>query len=321
MQIGPATLVVSIPSEWAKKFNIQKGDDIDIEERGRSISITTDKQNSLDSAVLDITNIQPLIFRSIGILYKLGYHKMILKYEEGTKKYRNMVYTEHELIRKALKLDTGVEMSEVKRTKSGNYIIGVERALVEPKEFGNTLNQAFLHLNYLAEETLNAIQKKDKTVMSHIYMMDDMVNQTTNFCLRVLNRKGYDDFKKTPFIYGIVEGVEQIGDLYRFAYIYFKDRKKLKISKECLSLYKEVNSFVSGFYSLYRNFNIKSLVALADKGKELIEKIENSFSRLPKEDLAILSYLNMITLRTYDLFEPLMAFYSEHLISNENPGF
>jgi phosphate uptake regulator len=321
MQIGPSTLVVSLPSGWAKKFNVQKGDDIDIEERGRNLSIGTEKQASLDSAVLDVTDMQPLIFRAIGILYKLGYHELILKYAEGAKKYRNMVYTEYELIRKALKLDTGVDMSEVKKTKSGNYIIGIERALVEPKEFGNTLNQAFLHLNFLAEETLNAMHKKDKTIMSHIYMVDDMVNQTTNFCLRVLNRKGYDDFKKTPFIYGIVEGIEQIGDLYRFAYIYFSNAKNLKVSSECLGLYKEVNSFVNGFYSLYRKFDVKDTIKLADKGKEIMGKIEGSFSRFPKDDMAILSYLNMITLRTYDLLEPLMAFYSEHLISKEKPGF
>lgn len=321
MRIGPATLVVSLPSVWAKKFNIKKGEDIDVEERGRSLSISTEKQSSLDSAMLDVTKIQPLIFRAIGILYKLGYHKMILKYEEGTKKYKNMVYTEYELIRKALKLDTGVDISEMKKTKSGNYIIGIERALVEPREFNNTLNQAFLHLNFLAEETLNAIEKKDKTIISHISMADDMVNQTTNFCLRVLNRKGHDDFKKTPFIYGIIEGIEQIGDLHRLAYLYFCYRKSLKVSSDCLNLYKEVNSFVNGFYSLYRKFDIKSLVALADKGKDLIEKIENSFSKFPKDDMAILSYLNMITLRTYDLFEPLMAFYSENIISQENPGF
>ena len=148
-----------------------------------------------------------------------------------------------------------------------------------------------------------------------------MVNKTTNFCLRVLNRKGHDDFKKTPFIYGIVEGIEQIGDLYRLIYIYFKDRPKLKVSSECLSLYREVNSFVNGFYSLYKKFDAKDLVKLADKGKEIIDKLENSFSKLPKDDSAVLSYLLSIMIRTYDLLEPLMAFYSEKLISKDIPEF
>jgi len=36
-QIGPATLMVSLPSKWAKQFGVKKGSELEIEEKGNKL--------------------------------------------------------------------------------------------------------------------------------------------------------------------------------------------------------------------------------------------------------------------------------------------
>ena len=43
VQHGPATLTLSLPSGWAKKWGIKKGSELEVEELGKELRIKVDK--------------------------------------------------------------------------------------------------------------------------------------------------------------------------------------------------------------------------------------------------------------------------------------
>ena len=78
---GAATMMVSLPSKWVKKNNLEKGDEVDIDEQDKELIITPEKKVEKKKQVtIDITpdkkdNIYPILTHA----YRRGFDKIILK--------------------------------------------------------------------------------------------------------------------------------------------------------------------------------------------------------------------------------------------------
>src|SRR4030042_1215880 len=185
MKIGPASLVMSLPSGWAKRYSIQKGDEIEVEERGRNLQITTKKEIlTKDKAEINISKFCPMIMRALGILYKVGYKKININYSKENSECRKMFsgqgLKEIDLIKRAADSYTGMDIE--KFNQKLNEVTLIERANVLYEEFDNTLNHAFLHLTQISEQVKEALFQSDKTLEKEIDLTDNLINQTTNFC-------------------------------------------------------------------------------------------------------------------------------------------
>lgn len=316
MKIGPATLVVSLPSAWVKKLKIGKGDELEVVEFEKGLQITTKKEHSPEKKFIAISKYNPIIMRTLGILYKVGYNEIKIPYDENGKiypAYGKKRYNEIDLIRRAVESYSGMDIKEIKRDNEGSYVMITERAHLLPEEFKNTINQAFLHLCFISEEIYDALSKNKRNAQEKIDLTDNLINQTTNFCQKILNKHGYEQFWKTTFIYLIVAGIEQLGDKYRELYEYYASQN-FKICDEILVFHTKINFALSEFYALFRKFDIKRLSNLGATLKSLSEDYKRLLEKCSKKELRILFYLNNIGEQTYDLLEPLMAFYHEELV-------
>ena len=54
IQIAESTQLVSLPRKWAKKYNIKKGDELEVEIEGSSVRITTDNVIEVTKKALQI---------------------------------------------------------------------------------------------------------------------------------------------------------------------------------------------------------------------------------------------------------------------------
>jgi len=317
IKIGPATLVVSLPSSWTKKYGIQKGDELEIEERGRTMQINTKKEISKDEITVNISKFSPIIMRALGILYKVGHKKINIVYgslkEKPDEMYRGKGLKEIDLIRRAASSYTGMDIEKFSKGQAINEIQLIERANVVYEEFDNTLNHAFLHLTQISEQVTEALSENDKTCEKEIDLTDNLINQTTNFCQKILNKQGYHEFNKTHFIYSIVIGIEDLGDRYRILYEDYAAKKIKKVNPEIVKILKKLDFMLNEFYTIFRKFEIKRLTSLAYKYHEVFFDLEKAVFKIKKEEVFILAYLTDISNRIYDLLEPLMAFYNEKL--------
>ena len=80
---GAATLMISLPAKWAKAQNLDKGGEVDIEEKGNTLSISATSQKEKKEITLEINNenkedITNLLTHS----YRRGFDKIIIKGKE-----------------------------------------------------------------------------------------------------------------------------------------------------------------------------------------------------------------------------------------------
>ena len=76
IQLAGRTYVVSLPAEWIKKYNVKKGSEVDLEESGNKVIVTTSSELVSDKVSVDLTNSLPMTKRILGALYKSGYDEI-----------------------------------------------------------------------------------------------------------------------------------------------------------------------------------------------------------------------------------------------------
>jgi AbrB family looped-hinge helix DNA binding protein len=296
---GHNTLTITLPTDWAKKFNIKPGDEVDINEQGRNIIITPNVKAETTSTTIDITGLSvPLIWRFVSSAYRDGHNTIKIMFENKPfcDMYTAFTYDTFQLkqdknelssieaIQSLVNRFVGVEIIE-QRT---NYCIVQELGETSIKEFENALRRIFLLLQSLSQGTIEAINgKKDTLKAAHI--MDTNIDRFEDFCLRVLNKNGYSDFKKTQTMYAIVFLLELLGDEYKRLAIHLIDAKK--ITPEIAKYLRHVDTVFNEYYDLYYSFSKEKVEKVYKRDLEAHNMFENITEKISSEDREILHHL------------------------------
>ncbi len=76
---GHNTLTMTLPSDWARKFNLSAGKEIDLTEKENGLFITTEKQKEQRKAEFDITGMDiPTIWKYFMAVYREGYDDVLI---------------------------------------------------------------------------------------------------------------------------------------------------------------------------------------------------------------------------------------------------
>ena len=80
--VGPSTLTVSLPSKWVKKTSLKKGDEINLEEEGNRLIISSGINSSSKKIEIDITNMSTSsVWRMVRALYIIGYTQITVNFD------------------------------------------------------------------------------------------------------------------------------------------------------------------------------------------------------------------------------------------------
>ena len=79
IQLAGKTLLVSLPIKWAKKYGIKKGNEVEVEERGKSLLIATEKAVSMEKKEIVLSGPEEFIRRVISAEYKKGVSEITFK--------------------------------------------------------------------------------------------------------------------------------------------------------------------------------------------------------------------------------------------------
>jgi len=160
----------------------------------------------------------------------------------------------------------------------------------------------------MADECLETIKRKDFGHLKNVAFLEEANNRFTTTCRRFLNKRGYKDIKKTGPMYYIVEDIENLADQYKYLCNYLFDhqeKKNIKIRKEILAVFQEVNMLLRKFYEIFYNFNEEKLIFIGKSRKEVIKKIKKFFdSDLSKIEIIISHYLLVIAQKIFCLVGP-----------------
>ncbi|MFH1212289.1 MAG: AbrB/MazE/SpoVT family DNA-binding domain-containing protein [Candidatus Woesearchaeota archaeon] len=295
IQLAKKTLVVSLPTKWVQKYNLKKGDEVEMEERDSSIMIAT--QNMLlDSQKkrVDITGAASMARRILAGLYKAGYDEMEVVF--GSTEELEEVY---EVVRAGF---LGFEI-----TSQGKNTLTIKQvSKPEENEFENILRRIFLIIKTASQDMAQAVMQNDKNWLQQIAMRDRDINKLADYCRRMLNKKASIEGYRIAPLYNIIEQLEKIGDKYKSIALEVVE-KNLKPTKSTLNIFSKANDYFSRFYELFYKLEIKRLEEFKKEFKTNKELIAKETLAAKKEDLYILFKLNEIMRETFELNGPLIV--------------
>jgi len=164
-----------------------------------------------------------------------------------------------------------------------------------------------LFLLAMGDDLLDASKRENIDDIKSITLRDVNINKFTDFCRRILNKKGYTPVNKTTTIYYITEELEKIGDLYNDI-AHHLTKKPMKLSKDIIKHFEETNKYLKSFYDLFYKFELKKMVEFGKKKTDFHCKSEELFEKLKKEELKILFHLCTIVEVIYNMLGGLIIY-------------
>jgi phosphate uptake regulator len=283
---GAATMMISLPSKWIKKNKLEKGDEINLEEKENDILISTEKALKEKSrSIINISGLSPLVNRTLISLYIKGIDELEVNFDDK----KEIEDFQKQVINELL----GFEIIK----QSQKTIVIKDITGFAEQDFDDLIKRIFLILDSMAEELLLAAEKKQS--MDPVIETDSSVNKFVSFCLRILNKKGYKEQAKTPQVYAIISGLEEIGDVYKK--VEKELQKNNKISSEELNTLHEIREFLNNFKDLFFHFNREKSVKFAKEyehiKKKIIQKnlIDFDLYQLNESIIKLLGYVLVIS--------------------------
>lgn len=276
IQIANSTQLVSLPRKWAQHYNIKKGDELEITETGNKLSVSVDKEPQLERAKIQYTTQDKFIRRPLRLLYKLGYDEVDVQFDDPS-------------VLESIQLDMN-NLLGFEVVHQGNKSCTIKSvATASDSEFEPILRRVFLMLVSMAKDSYQLMAEKKYDQLTNILPLEKTNNKLTLFCLRLLGKSGYKEFKKTPLIYSMVSQLEYLADDFRDVCKHVIEQKP-KLNKKALSCYKMVSEQLEAFYKLFykQDMDIKDLYAFKQKTLEI--KKEAKSLVLYSKELALFAH-------------------------------
>ncbi len=293
IQLAGKTLVVSLPSKWARKYGIKKGDSISVEDRHGRIEMMAAKPKSSARIEIALEGPYELIKRKVDVAYKKGAEEILLKFENPQT---------IKAVEEVLKTTLGFEI--VSQEKGSCTVRSVASAV--EAEFDSMLKKVMITLLSMGDEILGSASGSKFSELKEIRSYEATINRLTNFCKRVISKNGLKDESSSGYAYCIAWELERIGDKYAEICSLLEKSRKLP-GKDVLGLFSEANAFLRDFYNLFYSFSNEKAIKFTGK-KELLEAKSKALIRKKSgDDAEICHCLSCIISSVYDMAGPFYA--------------
>jgi len=293
---GSATLTISLPSKWARKFNVRAGDELEISEEKNNLTISTGKEaKCVNEVCINIDDYGILSARAIAALFKAGCDNINVHHD----KIDGM-----DIIDRYLNEFIGFE---IMNQKPRSFLLKEISTFSNVDELDNVIKRTFLLLVSMAQDSLESIRENNREVLRKIIQRDSTINKFANYCRRLINKQGLTKIKDMPMVYYIVEEIENLGDEYKYMCKFLLEKDVRIKNRELISLLEDVNRLFDDFFSLYFKFTSARARKLAEDRSQITEKINRAFKTDNPHEIRFLDYLNRMSLITTNMLGPLMA--------------
>lgn len=305
IQIANSTQLISLPRQWAQKYGIKKGDELEVDEQGNKICISTEKTQDPGNIEVNITGLDRDSFMFLlRALYIRGYNEIKLVFNEP--------FAEHHRIGKKVSIISQIH-------EEANRLTGLEviqqrenfcvlKVLTESsiKDFELIFRRLLLLLNDAGNDFINGAIKGDKYLLES---MEEKHNTITKFMansLRLLNKIGHPEYNKTQIYYHIIESIDKINDVLKDSARDVAD-SNLKISKPCEEVLQSVNDSLQNFSKLFYKFDFKMIEKISSDRYKVWKDIKQLTKKMGKEEIRLAISMGQIVETIYTLKVSRMA--------------
>ena len=293
IQIANSTQLISLPRKWTLKYGIKKGDELEVEEQGDVIKVSTEKDVLSSKIEIDFRGKESVIHRALSSLYRAGYDEIKIRFEKPSELKLIQSTINQELI--------GFEVIE--ETKENIVVRQVSK--INPSEFESMLRRIFIFLVNTSDEISTALKSGNMDELNNLVLRDVTINKLTDYCRRALNKKE-SYFKHLGPGYVIIELLEKISDGYRDLCKY-ASQNKIKISKQILDALHEINLMLRDSQKMFYSFNLNEMQEFIIKRDKINRDISELAKNTKKGEAELLIHLKGMADNIFYLNGPIMV--------------
>ncbi len=286
-RVGTGTLTVSLPSKWASSHALKPGDEVEVEEKGRQLVVSSGEEVPWLKKRIDLGKYGFFHKNFLCGVYHLGYDEVEVRFK-GEEEFK--------AIKDLLPQFIGFELM----SQSGDRCVIKDISKVSENEFDTVLRRTFLLLIDMSERCQEAIAKREFGRLQEIRRLEFTNNKLTDYCRRILNKKGYKEENKTNIAYILIHALERVADEYKRICDYF-GKEEVTVRKDVLNEFQAVNRYIKAFYELFYKFDEEKLRYIVDEGKIIVRNLENAFNSENRGEVVLAHHLITITIGIYDL--------------------
>lgn len=245
VKLGPATLVVSLPSKWARKFNVKAGDELNLDEQEKDLILKTDKSLKTKREItIEMTDenkqdLEPLLTHS----YRRGFDSILIKNIDDKLASKIKTITNDLLL--------GFEVTTRDRSE-----IKIEN-IASPTEqkYDTLLRRSFLIIKETEKIILKDFEKNKFNQFKDIEDLRKQEDKFILFCRRILLKEQPKDLHLQ---WELLTFLMHIQHVYYYLYKYAADHT-IEKEKQLTELLKELSKYFDLFYHAYFNKDIKAI--------------------------------------------------------------
>ncbi|MBU1111345.1 MAG: AbrB/MazE/SpoVT family DNA-binding domain-containing protein [Nanoarchaeota archaeon] len=280
VKLGPATLVVSLPSKWVRKINVKVGDEVELEERDDGLLISPERTSRTMKDNLEFIKPNRLMRRIVAAKYMKGADEIDIKVGSTA------ISRE---IQKRVDQMIGMEIVDQSKDKLLIKSLGISE-----EDNIETISKRILYLlQSISDESLNAIKNRE-TDLEYLKDMELNVNKFSEYCFRLLNKKGHPQPSKTASFYCSLFLLEELADEYKKLIDHINDNK-VKLINKLTDIYAKINSYQKSMNKIFLKYNEEKALSLA-KEYDIISKdieLELKKTKSVKEAIVLKTFENI----------------------------
>ena len=276
-----SSYTLTLPINWIKELNLKSGSEVEVDEIDKRLIVGAERGDKIERSKLDFSNRSLMIKRIIASRYLKGADEIEVKFDTLEKS---------RILQKRVDEMIGMEVVEQEKDR----MLVKDMSSNKDDSFDSIIRRVFFLLHTISDESLKALDKNE----TNLQFLEDMelnVNKFTDYCFRILNKKGYEDSRKTSTFYTILYLLEEIGDEYKNVLKYIR-KNKLKLSKDLLKTFKKISVYQNDLEKELLDFTFEKATQLAlDRDriiKELDKQIEKSKS---VKEVVVISHFKALT--------------------------
>ena len=299
IQIANSTQLISLPRKWTLKYGIKKGDEIEVEEDGSKIIVSTEKIQDSGNIEVDITGAdRDFLLFLIRSLYIKGYNEIKLI-------FNNPLIDHHRIHKKVTVISeihiemnrlTGIEVIQ----QHENFCILKVLSESSIKDFDVILRRLFLLVKDASDDLVKGIIENDRYLVGTLEEKHNTITKFMASGLRLLNKFGHPNHKNTFLYWLIIECLDNINDILKET---ARDILKLniKISKNCEHILQRINNSIAEYYNFFYKFDYKLVEKISTERYGISDDIKKLSKKLSKEELILVMSMARIADQILDM--------------------
>jgi len=261
---GNGALTITLPYQWISRSSLKKGDYLDLKESGKDLILSCESHKTNKSYTIDISTQKPFFKRYIRSCYILGYDSITVQGDE---------VLPNKQIKEALENLIGYEIIEQTTKKCTISMV----ASGNEENTTSVMKRLFFMIDSMVLDMLDALKARRLDSLKEIAEVEDSINSLVDFCLRVLNKSGYTEYRKTPYIYQLISLLEQIGDALRDLCLSLSIHGS---SKKTLTLLKTTYSYFVSLRELFYRYDMRKIREVKEKRLYLLDAVRSNHNYL-----------------------------------------